>query len=52
MGQLWSDPAVKEPFAWSFSPDGTIYLGADTDWQFQVPVVSPTELTSAMRTAA
>ena len=43
-GNSWSDPAVKEPFAWSFSPDGKSIVGADTDGSFQVSVVSPTEL--------
>ena len=43
-GSSWSDPAVKEPFAWVISPDGKSILGSDTDGIFQVTVVSPAEL--------
>jgi hypothetical protein len=43
-GNSWSDPAVKEPFAWSLTPDGKMILGADTDGTYQITVVSPTEL--------
>jgi hypothetical protein len=43
-GNSWSDPAVKEPFAWTIVPDGKSIVGADTDGTFQISIVSPTEL--------
>ena len=37
-GSAWSDPAQKDPFAATFTPDGQTIIGADSDGTINVTI--------------